>query len=409
MRRVLCALLICAITLGAGAETRLVTISNIKPRLSKSGEIVNAHDGTIQWLQGKWYYHGAQYREDPDPPQHGGQDTGSPFHNVSIWTSPDLSSGSWEFVGQAVQCHLTPGCDKLYRPHTVYNPTTKLFVQYWNTRSNTNGVATSPSPDGPFTFRGRMNLSYHAPGDFDVFVDRKGDGAAYIIFSAVEDGHYIYIERLTPDFLNGNGEGVLIPGGHRDPVAGNLTAFPIEFNEAPAMFERNGKYYALFGHCCAFCYQGSGAFVFVADHPAGPWQGQPNPTHPGHPMDVGCVDGAKMPTPTEANTLPKTAVPTEGQGCQYNGHWPLVGPPKASASAMRAQQNFVIEVQTPDGPRHIWTGDRWMQAPDGYKSHEPQFWAVLEFTDQGHIKPIKWVNEFSINMTLPQETALPYV
>ena len=43
-----------------------------------------------------------------------------------------------------------------------------------------------------------------------------------------------------------------------------------------------------------------------------------------------------------------------------------------------------------------------MQAPDGYKSHEPQFWAVLEFTDQGHIKPIKWVDEFSINMTLPQ-------
>ena len=76
---------------------------------------------------------------------------------------------------------------------------------------------------------------------------------------------------------------------------------------------------------------------------------------------------------------------------------------------MRAQQNFVIEVQTPNGPQHIWTGDRWMQSPDGYKSHEPQFWAPLEFTDQGHIKPIKWVDEFSINMTLPQEAALPHV
>ena len=60
-------LVFCAVAL-CTAETRLVTISNIKPRLSNSGDIVNAHDGTIQWLQGKWYYHGAQYREDPDPP-----------------------------------------------------------------------------------------------------------------------------------------------------------------------------------------------------------------------------------------------------------------------------------------------------------------------------------------------------
>ena len=32
-----------------------VTISNIEPRLSKHGEIVNAHDGTVRWLRGKWY------------------------------------------------------------------------------------------------------------------------------------------------------------------------------------------------------------------------------------------------------------------------------------------------------------------------------------------------------------------
>ena len=170
------------------------------------------------------------------------------------------------------------------------------------------------------------------------------------------------------------------------------------------MFERKGKYYAPFGHCCAFCYQGSGAFVFIADHPSGPWQGQPDPLRPGHPMDVGCADGAVMPTPAEAHTLPTTAVPTPYQGCQYNGQWPPdpSKPQRAAASPMRAQANFVIEVQTPDGPQYIWTGDRWMQAPDGLKSHEPQFWAPLEFTDEGHILPIKWVDSFDINVTVPQ-------
>eukprot|EP01050_Picozoa_sp_SAG11_P040510 SAG11_NODE_17653_length_512_cov_1.353511_1_plen_59_part_10 len=42
----------------------------------------------------------------------------------------------------------------------------------------------------------------------------------------------------------------------------------------------------------------------------------------------------------------------------------------------QAQQNFIIEVETADrGATYLWTGDRWMQSPDGTKAHEPQFWA----------------------------------
>ena len=69
-----------------------------------------------------------------DPPKHG-SDSGKahgcgfgPQHNVSIWRSPDLSSGSWEFVGQAVQCAQLKDCGVLYRPHLTWNPNTKLYV-----------------------------------------------------------------------------------------------------------------------------------------------------------------------------------------------------------------------------------------------------------------------------------------
>jgi hypothetical protein len=48
--------------------------------------------------------------------------------------------------------------------------------------------------------------------------------------------------------------------------------------------------------------------------------------------------------------------------------------------------------------RYIWTGDRWMQAPDGIKGHEPQFWSRLEFDAAGNIQPLKWVDEVHIDM-----------
>ena len=39
-------------------------------------------------------------------------------------------------------------------------------------------------------------------------------------------------------------------------------------------FKRKGVYYAVFGHCCCFCMQGSGLFVYTASHPLGPWSRQ---------------------------------------------------------------------------------------------------------------------------------------
>ena len=43
-----------------------------------------------------------------------------------------------------------------------------------------------------------------------------------------------------------------------------------------------------------------------------------------------------------------------------------------------------------------------MQAPDGQKGHEPQFWAVLRFDEEGNVLPIEWVDE----MTLVRPNAL---
>jgi len=63
------------------------------------------------------------------------------------------------------------------------------------------GVATSPTPKGPFTVVNPNVLLLHSDnGDENIFVD--DDGSAYIIYTSLSVGHSISIELLSPDYLN---------------------------------------------------------------------------------------------------------------------------------------------------------------------------------------------------------------
>lgn len=63
------------------------------------------------------------------------------------------------------------------------------------------GVATSPTPKGPFTVVNQNVLLLHTDnGDENLFVD--DDGSAYIIYTSLSVGHSISIELLSPDYLN---------------------------------------------------------------------------------------------------------------------------------------------------------------------------------------------------------------
>ena len=376
--------------------TTSVRISNLTPKLDTSGTIVNGHDGTYRLINGRWYYHAAEYGLCPEPNPHGcsgSQSHGCGFHgdhNVSIWRSPDLSSGSWERVGTAAHCASdVPDCGIMYRPHLVQHPRTHGFLLYVNYVRKDGGyggnaVLSAPAPEGPFRLENAaMNLARLCPGpaaqvpcgaaqggagDFDVFVDPM-DGVAYIVYGA---NFWLSIEQLTPDMLNSTGQNASWVSG---PFGGSVSSN--YFVEAPAMFERNGTYYVLYGHCCCFCYQGSGIMVATARHPMGPWSVLPG--------DLACVDNA---TSVPAVSRPG-GTPTPGQGCLYGG--------KSQISTTRAQQNFVISVPSSDGGvTFIWTGDRWQQAPDGVKGHEGQFWTPLHFDAEGLIGDVQWVDEFEL-------------
>ena len=161
------------------------------------------------------------------------------------------------------------------------------------------------------------------------------------------------------------------------------------------MFKRKGVYYIMYGPYCCFCYQGSGIRVYKAVHPLGPYEFQGEDIACAAAVDAAVVqeeeekqDYAHLQLQQQGEAGP---VATPGQGCLFYG--------TNQASATRAQQNFVVEVQTPSGEvEYLWTGDRWMQSPDGLKGHEPQFWVPLSFTEEGRVERVKWVDLFVMDV-----------
>ncbi len=215
-------------------------------------------------------------------------------------------------------------------------------------------------------------------GDFDLFVDFDPDTHQYNGYLLYSAAFYMSIEKLTPDFVASTGEvAACTPGG--SPV------FAEYFVEAPVMFKRDATYYVLFGHCCCFCYQGSGIIVHTSSSPMGPFVVQQG-------GDIACVphqDQAASDGGFSDAAWPG-ASPTPGQGCLYEN--------TSFVSTTRSQQNFVVEVQTSTGVLYVWTGDRWQQAPDGIKGHEPQFWAPLSFDSNGAINKVTWIDEFTMDV-----------
>lgn len=305
-------------------------------------------------------------------------------HNLSVYTSWDLSSGSWAFQGYAFPWTERPA-GTLFRPSAVFNPTTHEYILWWN-YVYPNGtyagfaVATSSKPQGPFEQRrAQVNIAHLPAGDFHLFVD--DDGTGYVLYSA---DFWITIEELTPDFLG-------VSGRAFDGFRGNRSEWGFE---APVMFKRKGIYYILFGPMCCFCYQGSGIRVYTATSPLGTYTFQGD--------DIACASKGTLAATAHTRADNDGPIPTPEQGCLFYG--------TDQISTTRAQQNFVVEVQTSGGEtEYVWTGDRWMQSPDGLKGHEPQYWFPLSFDEQGRIERVSWIDLFVLDVAdmTEEDEALP--
>jgi hypothetical protein len=253
------------------------------------------------------------------------------------YSSPDLMA--WKLEGDLLE---NPPVGVYYRPYVVYNAQTRKYVLWYNwypTLWNGQlGVAVSDAPQGPFVIHNaNVRVSQPSPGDLGLFADT--DGAGYVIYTSIAKNHAISIEKLSEDYLASTQENSGVLGTNC---------------EAPVLFKRQGIYYALFDNCCCFCPQGSGVRIYTASKPLGPYTGK-------EPLNIN----------RDAKGVP----------------------------IIRAQQTHVAQIPTASGMAYIWMGDRWQSTPDKIKGHDFQYWARLEFTQDGGIIPMKQVDDWQIELT----------
>lgn len=312
-----------------------VTIDNTKPRRDATGKIIDAHDGCLQLFGPRFYLYGTAY---------GTNDGYSTANRYRVYSSPDLEQ--WTLAGELFK-EQPPGI--YYRPYVIFNPKTRKYVLWYNWYprqwDGQTGVAISDTPIGPFTIvNPNVQLACSHPGDGSLFVD--DDGTGYYIYTAIDKGYTIRVERLTPDYLGSSGEisDVLGIGG-----------------EAPLLFRRNNLYYVLCGPRCAFCPEGSEVSVFISFSPMGPFGVAPNinrRTESGG-STVWTQQTWTVDVPGGKFTLPLTNKLT------YQNNAPVIP----------AQETWVAKIPMAGGPAFIWMADRWQSASDGVKGHDLQFWS----------------------------------
>jgi hypothetical protein len=308
---------------------RTVTIHNELPRRDTSGAVIDAHDGNLQFFAGRYYLYGTAY----------GKTAGFSINNrFRVYSSADLEH--WTYAGELLKA---PADGVYYRPYVVYNATTRKYVLWYNWYpklwDGRVGVATSDTPAGPFTIvNPGVQLSQAAdhPGDGSLFVDR--DGTGYFVYTVIDQGHAIRVERLASDYLSSTGE---------------TSAVLAKGCEAPAMFRRNDDYYVLFDSACCFCAKGSGARVFKSSSPLGPF--------------------------TQLGNVNRDAT---------------------SDPIVHGQQTYVAELPTVGGTVLMWMADRWGSRPDHIKGHDFQYWAPLRVAEDGSIQPFRDTPEWTVELQL---------
>ena len=204
-----------------------------KPWLDTKGNRIQAHAGSVMYLDGLYYWYGENKEKTTG-------ENGIWHWGVRCYTSKDLYN--WEDQGVIIQPETEDPVSSLHpesmmdRPHIIYNKFTKKFVAWLKIMhrdgTQTETVLTADHILGPYTKakEGLKPLNMSA-GDFDLAVAE--DGKAYYYFERVHS------ETICAD----------LTADYTDVTGYYSTHFPRPYppyvREATAHFIRNHKHYLI--------------------------------------------------------------------------------------------------------------------------------------------------------------------
>lgn len=177
-------LILCTLQTAVNAQRTFIDPGAVWP--DSAGQHIQAHGGGIIKIGKVYYWYGEQRAQ--------GLDTN--YRYVSGYRSTDLMN--WTFIGNVLQLtdpeHLGARWI-LERPKVFFNKKTHTYVMYFHLDDRRYqyarvGIATSPTPEGPFRYLKSFRPLGFESRDIGQFID--DDGTPYLIFeSRPSKGFYI--------------------------------------------------------------------------------------------------------------------------------------------------------------------------------------------------------------------------
>ena len=240
--------------------------------LDTEGKRIQAHGGSVMFLDGTYYWIGEN--KEHTVGKSGLEGDPKIWHwGVRCYSSRDLCN--WKDEGIIIPPEPDNPASPLHpyscmdRPHIIFNRRTKKFVAWLKIMekdgTQTETILTADSLFGPYTMvRSGLRPLDMSGGDFDLVV--APDGKAYYYFERVHSE--LICADLTSDYT--------------DVTGYYSTHFPRPYppfvREAPAHFMRNGKHYLITSGTTG--YWPNPSEIAVADSWHGPYRLLGNP-HPG--------------------------------------------------------------------------------------------------------------------------------
>ncbi len=211
-------------------------IQNGKPMKDTDGKILHAHGAGFLEDNGYYYMFGEVREGDKRVACYRSRDLMNwEFRNVVLRLNSEKKP---YYVRTKLELQTNRRGANIERPKVLYCEKTKQYVMwmhYENGRDYNDArcaVATCDSVDGDYIYRGSFNPVGNISRDCTLFKDI--DGTAYFI-SAGRDNADMCVYRLSDDYMSIDEQ--------------VKTLWPGQYREAPAVFEKEGRYYMLSSMC----------------------------------------------------------------------------------------------------------------------------------------------------------------